>query len=105
MQIFVSKRKRTSIKSDAVPFLRGSVLPTVRQEVVRQIGQDFKCPRQTFPLFAQYDFVTATENFHLLALHLELLRQPDGLAVARTKDPGCRHRCTSSTVYTSVYIL
>jgi hypothetical protein len=87
---------------DALPFLRGRVLSTIRQEAVGQIGQDFKCPRQSLPLFAQHDFVAAAEDFHLLALHLELLRQPDGLTVAGTKNPGSRHCCTSSPAYTAM---
>jgi hypothetical protein len=84
-------QQETRIHLKIFSLLRWGVAPAARQKIPWQIGQKFERPRQSFPFLAQYDFVASAENLDLFALQPELLRQSDGLAIARPKNPRSRH--------------
>jgi hypothetical protein len=52
----------------AVPPLWRGILSALRQKVVRQIGQNLECARQSLSLLAQNDFVAAAEDSTSLPL-------------------------------------
>src|ERR1043166_4541861 len=58
----VGIQQEARIHLEAVPLLRGSVASAARQEVVRQIGENFAGPRQSLSLLAQDDLVRSAEH-------------------------------------------
>src|SRR5262249_7418444 len=77
-----SCRAESARPSQSIPLLGRCVASAIRKHIVRQIGENFECPRQPLSLLAQHDLVTSPKNFHLAGAKPKFLRQPDSLTVA-----------------------
>jgi len=54
--------------SEAFPPLRRRIAAALRENVIRQAGQNFKILRQSLAFLPLHDLVAATKNFDLCAL-------------------------------------